>query len=87
MNNFCGAEIGAFVVAGTNKNSDFVIVPMPHEVVEAKPRREPIRNPYPLIGRNGRCPCGSGTWHKFKRCPLRRINVQIKATDEPDFVM
>lgn len=33
------------------------------------PRAEPVRRAGPKVGRNDRCPCGSGL--KFKQCCLR----------------
>lgn len=39
----------------------------------APPKREPIVNQYPKIGRNDPCPCGSG--HKFKHCHRLALKV------------
>jgi len=40
--------------------------------VEKIVRKAPVRQlvSYPKVGRNDRCPCGSG--EKFKRCCMRR---------------
>lgn len=41
------------------------------EMKQPPTRKQMKRNP-PKIGRNERCPCGSG--RKFKRCCMRRNN-------------